>query len=53
MITEAISLFNSNDTIMMSAQSYLQDLYHGFGFKSIGLEYLEDGIPHIKMVRNG
>ncbi|WP_244303524.1 GNAT family N-acetyltransferase [Roseibium sediminis] len=35
--------------IDISAQSYLDKFYSGFGFLKISEEYLEDGIPHIDM----
>ena len=37
--------------ITISAQTYLQKFYESHGFKQVGEGYLEDGIPHIKMVR--
>lgn len=37
--------------IKIGAQTYLLRFYEGFGFKSTGEEYLEDGIPHTKMIR--
>lgn len=37
--------------IEISAQTYLKGFYETFNFKKVGQEYLEDGIPHIKMVR--
>lgn len=39
-------------TIHLSAQCYLQKFYENLGFKTIGESYLEDGIPHIGMVRS-
>lgn len=36
--------------ITISAQSYLLKFYESHGFKKVGEEYLEDGIPHYKMV---
>ena len=36
--------------ITLSAQVYLTDFYRHIGFKPIDSMYLEDGIPHIKMV---
>ena len=40
-----------NTKIMaVSAQQYLEKFYNGLGFKQIGEPYLEDGIPHIKML---
>ena len=36
-------------TIIISAQSHLKKFYNNLGFYSVGIEYLEDGIPHIEM----
>jgi ElaA protein len=36
--------------IKIGAQTYLLRFYESFGFQSTGEEYLEDGIPHTKMV---
>jgi len=38
--------------IKLSAQKYLEDFYTNLVFKTIGESYLEDGIPHIAMVKN-
>jgi ElaA protein len=38
--------------IKLSAQKYLENFYNNLGFKTIGEPYLEDGIPHIAMVKN-
>ena len=38
--------------IKLSAQTYLRKFYNNLEFKEIGEEYLEDGIPHIAMVKN-
>ena len=35
--------------IELSAQTYLKRFYQELGFSEVGEEYLEDGIPHIKM----
>ena len=51
-IQRAINVFPEDTTIVMSAQLYLTQLYENFGFKITGKEYLEDEIPHIKMIRN-
>tara|TARA_R110001583_G_scaffold35585_1_gene118184 strand:- start:31601 stop:32044 length:444 start_codon:yes stop_codon:yes gene_type:complete len=37
--------------IKISAQKYLKEFYESHGFSTVGEEYLEDGIPHIGMVR--
>lgn len=39
------------EAIEISAQSHLQKFYASFGFVPISGEYLEDGIPHVDMVR--
>jgi ElaA protein len=37
--------------IYLSAQSHLARFYGGMGFVATSEEYLEDGIPHVDMVR--
>lgn len=37
--------------VWISAQGYLQRFYEGFGFERCGDDYLEDGIPHLPMLR--
>jgi ElaA protein len=37
--------------IQIGAQLYLKDFYESFGFQQHGEGYLEDGIPHIHMIR--
>lgn len=39
-----------NEPIKIGAQTYLLEFYGKFGFQSTGENYLEDGIPHTKMV---
>ena len=44
---------NFNETsIKISAQTYLKNFYESHGFQKVGEEYLEDGIPHIGMIKN-
>ncbi|MEV6275932.1 GNAT family N-acetyltransferase [Nocardia sp. NPDC051832] len=38
-----------SDTIRLSAQSYLVDMYTKLGFQVDGEEFIEDGIPHVPM----
>ena len=40
------------NTVKISAQTYLKKFYNELGFDPIGEEYLEDGIPHIAMLLN-
>ena len=40
-----------NTAIRISAQQHLQKFYAAFGFKAVSKPYLEDGIPHIEMLR--
>ena len=44
-------IFNETK-IKISAQKHLISFYEKLGFKTIGEEYLEDGIPHIAMIKN-
>ena len=37
------------DSIVMEAQSYAREFYEKAGFVRVSDEFLEDGIPHIKM----
>lgn len=46
-----IAQTKTSGTITLSAQSHLQGFYAQHGFNAQGEAYLEDGIPHIKMVR--
>lgn len=41
----------TNKDIRISAQAHLKDFYESYGFKQVGEGYLEDGIPHIGMLR--
>ena len=38
-------------SIYLAAQTHLQDFYSSLGFEAYGDAYVEDGIPHIEMVR--
>ncbi len=48
---EAIKAHFNTETIFLSAQCYLTGFYETHGFKLTGKEFLEDGIPHILMVK--
>ena len=48
---KAVKEYLNETTIKISAQCYLKKFYNNLGFKEIGEEYLEDGIPHIAMLR--
>ncbi|MEN9952130.1 MAG: hypothetical protein RLZZ520_398 [Bacteroidota bacterium] len=50
-IQETISLYG-NVPIKIGAQLYLKKFYESFGFLQCSETYLEDDIPHIKMIRN-
>ncbi|GAB5565143.1 MAG: GNAT family N-acetyltransferase [Winogradskyella sp.] len=47
---EAIKSHYNTSDIRISAQCYLKTFYNNLGFKEVGDEYLEDGIPHINML---
>jgi len=54
LMKQAIDIFGPQQkSIVMSAQLYLVDFYQDFDFSIHGEQYLEDNIPHIKMIRNG
>jgi ElaA protein len=50
-ITAIKSMFGVSE-IKLSAQTYLLKFYESHGFKQVGEVYLEDGIPHIAMVKS-
>lgn len=49
-IEQIENVFNTNQ-IKIGAQSYLKNFYESHGFIKAGDAYLEDGIPHIYMVK--
>lgn len=50
-ISEIEKKYNTS-VIKLSAQQYLTNFYESHGFVQIGEGYLEDGIPHIAMIKN-
>lgn len=50
-IKEIEERFHAN-SIKISAQQYLTKFYESHQFKQVGEGYLEDGIPHIGMIRS-
>ena len=48
---KAIKDHYDTETIKLSAQTYLKRFYNSHGFVETGKEYLEDGIPHIAMIK--
>ena len=49
---KAVKDYFNTEIIKISAQVYLNKFYTNLGFKSVGEEYLEDGIPHIGMIKD-
>jgi len=49
---KAIDTFFNEKEIKISAQKYLKKFYESLDFEMIGEEYLEDGIPHIGMLKS-
>ena len=47
----AIATLFGEQPIQIGAQLYLKEFYESFGFRQHGEGYLEDGIPHIHMIR--
>lgn len=50
-VLEEIERKFEKSEIKISAQTYLLRFYEQYGFKKISAEYLEDGIPHIDMLK--
>ncbi|MCK5668235.1 MAG: GNAT family N-acetyltransferase [Gammaproteobacteria bacterium] len=48
---EEIDKIWPDKAIRISAQVHLREFYEKFGFKKVSDSYLEDGIPHIEMLR--
>lgn len=48
---EIMSQLLNENVITISAQAHLQAFYEAHGFKKIGEQYLEEGIPHVKMIK--
>lgn len=46
-----ISTHLKTPKISLEAQCYAKGFYEKFGFESVGGEFLEDGIWHIKMIK--
>ena len=49
---KAVEASFSSKKIKISAQKYLENFYNNLGFITSGEPYLEDGIPHIAMIKN-
>ena len=49
---EQIAILWPEHSIRVSAQEYLKEFYENFGFSKTSDSYLEDGIPHIEMLKN-
>ncbi|MEM1054804.1 MAG: GNAT family N-acetyltransferase [Bacteroidota bacterium] len=47
--TMASARATGHDRLMLSAQTYLEDFYAGWGFRPRGEVFWEAGIPHVKM----
>ncbi|WP_343988555.1 GNAT family N-acetyltransferase [Kangiella japonica] len=54
LMEQAISYIESNQKkpITVSAQAYLEQFYQSLGFATVSEPYLEDGIPHIRMIKD-
>ena len=49
---DAINKYYNKLEIRISAQTYLKRFYNNLDFREVGEEYLEDGIPHINMLKS-
>lgn len=49
---ETIETRFGKQPIEISAQTYLEKFYNDHKFRAVGETYLEDGIPHVRMIRD-
>ena len=49
---QAVKDYYNQSQIRISAQTYLKTFYNNLDFVEVGEEYLEDGIPHINMLKS-
>ncbi|WP_224488134.1 GNAT family N-acetyltransferase [Robertkochia flava] len=49
---QTVETLYGHQTIEISAQTYLEKFYNVHGFLAVGETYLEDGIPHVRMIRS-
>ena len=49
---KAIEDFYNETEIIISAQVYLKKFYETHQFRQVGDSYLEDGIPHVRMIKS-
>ena len=50
LMDEALTIIGNRPSVL-AAQSYLERFYAGYGYEPSGPEYLDDGVPHVPMVR--
>ncbi len=50
LMTVAVERYGHH-TLVLDAQSHLQDFYRRFGFEPCSAEFIEDGIAHVTMSR--
>ena len=50
-VLQSVKVQYGDVPVRISAQRHLADFYTKHGFESTGKEYMEDGIPHVEMLR--
>ena len=50
---QAMDELYPDSAVRIGAQQYLEGFYSGFGFLTVSPTYIEDGIPHVEMLRQG
>lgn len=51
-LLQEVEVLYGDIPIQISAQTYLVKFYQKYGFNKISAEYLEDNIPHIRMLKS-
>jgi ElaA protein len=50
LMSEALQVIGDRSSVL-DAQAHLVSFYHRFGYDEAGPEFIEDGIPHVPMLR--
>lgn len=53
LMTAALEFAGPETDVVLDSQTYAAGFYRHFGFAESGIEFMEDGIPHVPMRRSG
>jgi ElaA protein len=52
-LIEEVLRLHGNEPMLLHSQEYIAPLYAKFGFEPFGESYVEAGLPHVMMYREG